>query len=291
MHFQEHIYLAQFKDDFILLDTRKDKYTICSNQSSELFIRIIEKRKPFSENGILTGRQLPVQNKVSSTSQFPLSALTKNHFSEEGDHLLASAQQCSFQKENHISQFSSQDLIVIQNLIEDRILEKKDTPYPFYIDLKPNSCGVSNVDWRLPLENKKVHLNFSVLRVFMTLLQVNFFIKFRGLHATIQLIKKSRKNHLNYIVPQDEELENLANLVNKACLIHPTRIKCLEWAITYVLLALKQKWKCNLEIGVQNYPFFAHAWVECAGKVVMDSQDLREGLSIILNEPFRMLSI
>jgi len=189
------------------------------------------------------------------------------------------------------TQFSLQDPTDIQKLIDDGIIEKKDTLYPFYIDRKLDSDGVSNVDWSLPLENKKVHLNSSVLRAFMTLLQVNFYIKVRGFYSTIQLIKKSRKIQSNYIIPRNEELTNLANIVNKACLIYPTRTKCLEWAMTFVLLALKRKWKCNLEIGVQNYPFFAHAWVECDGKVVMDSQDLREGLAIILNEPFRKLKI
>ena len=125
----------------------------------------------------------------------------------------------------------------------------------------------------------------------MTLLQVNFYIKMRGFYSTIQLIKKSYNLDLTYVVPSEEELRDLATIVNKACFIYPTRIKCLEWGITFVLLALKRKWKCNLEIGVQNYPFFAHAWVECDGKIVTDSQDLREGLAIILNEPFRRLKI
>jgi hypothetical protein len=245
-HLSDHIYIAQFQDELILLDTKQDKYTICFKEFSGLLVNLLE------------GKQSASEGKLFSSSS---------------------------------AQFSSQEQFIIQKLIDDNIIEKREGRYPFHIDRKLDSEGVSNVDWNLPLENKKIHLNFSTLRAFITLLQVNFFIKFRGLHATIQLIKKSRKNHLNYIVPQDEELENLANLVNKACLIHPTRIKCLEWAITYVLLALKQKWKCNLEIGVQNYPFFAHAWVECDGKVVMDSQDLREGLVIILNEPFRKLTI
>lgn len=231
-HLRNHIYIAQFQDELILLDTKQDKYTICFKQFSEILI------------GLLEGKL-----------------------------------------------FSSQNLDYIQTLIDDRIIEKKDTLYHFYIDRKLDSNGVSNVDWSLPLENKKVHLNVKVLSALMTLLRVNFYIKVRGLHSTIQLIKKSRKSKLDYIIPQDDELCDLANIVNKACLIYPTRTKCLEWAMTFVLLALKRKWKCNLEIGVQNYPFFAHAWVECNGKVVMDSEDLRRGLSIILNEPFRKLKI
>ena len=107
----------------------------------------------------------------------------------------------------------------------------------------------------------------------------------------IQMIKNSRKKEESYTIPSKEDLAELAAIVNKACFVYPARTKCLEWAITFVLLSLKRKWKCNLEIGVQNYPFFAHAWVECDGKVVMDSQDLRKGLGIILNEPFRRIKI
>lgn len=245
-HLSNHIYIAQFQDELILLDTKQDKYVICFKQCSELLVDILERKQSASKEEL---------------------------FSSSGSQSLPKA------------------LDLIQRLIDDGVIEKKDSLYPFHIDWKINSDGISNVDWRLPLENKQVSLSIQVLKAFMTLLQVNFYIKVRGLYSTIQLIKKSQNSQSNYIIPQDEELRDLANIVNKACLIYPIRIKCLEWAITFVLLALKQKWKCNLEIGVQNYPFLAHAWVECEGKVVMDSQDLREGLAIILNEPFRKLKI
>jgi len=186
---------------------------------------------------------------------------------------------------------STQNLSYVQKLLDDGLIKTKDSPYPYHIDRKPLSDGVSNVDWRLPLDNTKVSLNAQVLKALITLIKVNFYIKFRGLYPAIQLIKKSCKNQSNYSIPQDKELRELANVVNKACLMYPTRTKCLEWAMTYVLLALKRGWRCNLEIGVQNYPFMAHAWVECDGKVIMDSQDLREGLGIILNEPFRRVKI
>lgn len=257
-HLKDHIYITKFQDELILLDTKRDKYTICFKQFSELLVGLLEGKQSASEDNFLTEGGVPAEN--ASLSSFS-------------------------------SQFPTQNLITIQKLIDDRVIEKKDTPYPFHIDRKPESEGVSNVDWSLPLENKKVHLNFQVLKALMTLLKVNLYIKVRGFYSTIQLIKKSRKSQSNYTIPTDENLKELANIVNKSCLIYPTRTKCLEWAMTFVLLALKRKWKCNLEIGVQNYPFFAHAWVECDGKVVMDSQELREGLAIILNEPFRKLKI
>lgn len=245
-YLSDHIYITQFREELILLDTKEDKYTVCFKEFSKLL------------SGILGQDNSPSKGENIS-------------FSDYKD--------------------SPETLVYIQKALADNIIERKDSPYPFYIDKKPKSDGVSNVDWRLPLENKKVSLNLQVLKAFTTLIKVNFYIKFKGLYPTIQVIKRSRKINTEYTIPQAEELRDLANVVNKACLMYPTRTKCLEWAMTFVLLALKRKWKCNLEIGVQNYPFMAHAWVECDGKVVMDSQELREGLGIILNEPFRRMKI
>ncbi|HQS84415.1 MAG: hypothetical protein B7Y25_07905 [Alphaproteobacteria bacterium 16-39-46] len=244
-HLRDHIYVTQFRDELVLLDTKRDKYTICCKQISDLIISAIEKTQANTEVSYFSFAVPP----------------------------------------------TLQDMSTLQTLIGDNIIEEKDNSYPFYIDRKVDSDGVSNVDWVLPLENKKVRMNFSVVKALMTLIKVNFYIKVCGFYRTIRMIKKSRNSELTYIIPSTEELRDLANIVNKACLIYPTRTKCLEWAMTFVLLALRQRWKCNLEIGVQNYPFFAHAWVECDGKVVMDSQDLREGLGIVLNEPFRKLKV
>ena len=109
-------------------------------------------------------------------------------------------------------------------------------------------------------------------------------------NKTINLLKKSKLKHSNYQIPPNKDLFNLTSIVNNACFLYPVRTKCLEWSITFVLLALGKGWKCNVEIGVQNYPFFAHAWPECDGNVVGDSQHLRENMAIILNEPFRRQS-
>ena len=183
----------------------------------------------------------------------------------------------------------SSEIEEVYSLVHDGIIEKKKSPFPFYIDRKLHSEGVENVDWRLPLENIHVPFNLEVVRAFLTLLKVNFYIKLRGFYPGIRLIKKARNKKRNYLIPTNEDLRALADNVNKACFLYPMRTKCLEWAMTFVLLALKRRWKCNLEIGVQNYPFLAHAWVECDGNIVMDSEGLRDDLAIILNEPFRKI--
>jgi len=238
-HLSDHIYVTQFREEYILLDTQKDKYTICSKEFSGLLGSIFEKNVLF-----------PTVNKEIS-----------------------------------------QEFAFIERLLADKIIAKEDVLYPFYIDKKPNSSGVPNVDWRLPLKNSEIKFNLRVLQALWSLIRVNFYIKFRGFYSGIQLIKNSRKAQTEYSIPTTSELENLAQTLNKACVFYPTRTKCLEWAMAYVLLALKRKWRCNMEVGVQNYPFFAHAWVECDGKVVMDKQNLRTGMAVILNEPFRKLRL
>lgn len=242
-HLSEHVYASKFRDEFILLDAKQDKYIICSNQLSELLLGLVG--GPYS----------------------------KSSFSPTSDKKL------------------SDNKTDLEMLISNEIIEKKAGIYPYYIDQKTDSHGVSNVDWRLPLDGKKAKLNLPVLEALITLVKVHFCIQIRGFYRAIQLIKKAHKIQSNYIIPTTPELDDLARIVNKACIIYPKRTKCLEWAMTFVLLALKRKWKCNLEIGVQNYPFMAHAWVECDGKLIMDSEDLREGMAIILNEPFRRLKI
>lgn len=242
MHYHpgDHIYFAQFREEFILLDTKEDKYVIYLKRCSALLTELFER-------------------------DFSISAIKPDALD------------------------NSQITALINKFLKNHIVVEKDTPYPFYIDKKVTSIGVSNVDWRLPLNNKKIRFNLSVLHALLILIKVNFFMKVKGFHSAIQMVKASRKNHKEYSIPKEGDLENLANILNKACLIYPTRTKCLEWAMSFVLLALQRKWRCNLEIGVQNYPFFAHAWVECDGKVVMDSQELRQEMAVILNEPFRKL--
>lgn len=237
-HLCDHVYVAQYKNELILLDTKLDKYVICHEKISDLVLGLIVHGKTLSS--FCHNENLEVINEI-------------------------------------------------KKLIDNGILETKNIPYSFYTDCKPTSTGVSNVDWKLPLRSQRTSLNLSVLKAYKALIQINFYIKFKGFYSSLQLIKKHRDYRSNYVIPKHKELMGLANILNNACLLYPTRTKCLEWSMTFVLLALKRNWKCNIEIGVQNYPFLSHAWVECDGKIVMDSEGLRDGLAIVLSEPFRKL--
>ncbi len=50
-----------------------------------------------------------------------------------------------------------------------------------------------------------------------------------------------------------------------------SRLDCLPRAMTICLLLRARGIPATLHIGVKRYPFGAHAWVECMGRVIDDS--------------------
>ncbi len=51
----------------------------------------------------------------------------------------------------------------------------------------------------------------------------------------------SKANNLEF----DNAVTQIANDLNYSCLYFPAKTKCLEWAMTYLFLALRKKYKCN----------------------------------------------
>lgn len=64
-------------------------------------------------------------------------------------------------------------------------------------------------------------------------------------------------------------------------MLYYKRTKCLEWACALILLGINHGLSLNLVIGVQNRPFFAHAWVEHLGSIVGDNPRRRQQLAVI----------
>lgn len=166
------------------------------------------------------------------------------------------------------------------------VLVEHTLPYPFLIDKK--ITGVSNIDWQLPLNGLDTQPFPPLIKeAFWNLIKVHMILKCRGFY---QLIKIIRKRYSPYAIsPPKHELQQIIEALNHACLFYPIRTKCLEWAATLTLIALKRDWKCNLVIGVQNRPFLAHAWAENEASVIADDPTLQDSLSLILREPFRSI--
>ena len=175
-------------------------------------------------------------------------------------------------------------------LREIEILSKIDYNYSSGIQLKKTnfSAGAPNIDWRMSISDLDIKVKISMIfEAYLLLIKVYFIINIFGFYSLIKAIK--RKN-IGCVKKDAKEFDILATALNQACFYFPIKTKCLEWSAALTFMGLKRKWKCNLEIGVQNLPFAAHAWVKADDKVIADSKNLPETLSVILSEPFLIRS-
>ena len=147
--------------------------------------------------------------------------------------------------------------------------------------------GIQNVDWRAPQPQKHLRVPFiMVIEAFWTLLVTYTRLNFAGFASVIRHLKtKAQKCKPGFSGPCD--FECLMAALHRAYFFFPKKIKCLEWSAALILMGLRRNRRCNLIIGVQKYPFLAHAWVEEEGTVIGDRPELSTQLSIILAEPFR----
>lgn len=175
----------------------------------------------------------------------------------------------------------------VHDLIDLRILSWNNHNQPNEKVLLKSACsaGAANIDWHMSRNDLFSKTNkVIILEAYISLVKVFVLMHLYGFRGLIDAIRKNADKTCNLVKP--EEFNVLVSALNKACFFFPVRTKCLEWSGALILLGLKKKLKCNLEIGVQNLPFAAHAWVRVGDKVIADTQDLPNTLSVILSEPF-----
>ncbi len=125
----------------------------------------------------------------------------------------------------------------------------------------------------------------EIFKAFLMLSKVHKMMKKNGTIGLIHLIKNNAPNN-PASTPTNEQIAQLSATVDAATILYPKKTYCLAWAATFVLLGLKRNWRCNLVIGVQTNPFYAHAWAECAQNVIHDDPMVAEVLSVIFKEPY-----
>jgi len=137
--------------------------------------------------------------------------------------------------------------------------------------------------WRPFLHSSKWH----ILKAFFELKKVHRIINNRGIGEILDLLKKISSKKTNLHNPSENEIKELVAAIDAATLLYPKKTFCLAWATTFVIMALKRNWSCNLVIGIQTNPFYAHAWAEATGNVIHDDPTIAQVLSIILREPLK----
>jgi hypothetical protein len=65
-----------------------------------------------------------------------------------------------------------------------------------------------------------------------------------------------------------------ADRVAQAGAFYPGRAECLEQSLVLLILLRRRGLPAQLRLGVQNFPFSAHAWVELDGRPVNEREEL-----------------
>ncbi|MBS1988669.1 lasso peptide biosynthesis B2 protein [Candidatus Dependentiae bacterium] len=177
----------------------------------------------------------------------------------------------------------------IHYFLEKKIIKKRDT-----------SCAVRSIkkalepgglaDYQWDRKEKFVESTqaswFLTFKFLYLVFRVDCALRRNGIVGILKKIEVYKKKHAIYQDLMLQDIQTLSNALDRACSIYPKKIFCLAWASAFTLMALKMGYKCNLVIGVQSPPFYAHAWAQVGDLVINDDSIIKSRLAIILATPF-----
>jgi transglutaminase superfamily protein len=111
----------------------------------------------------------------------------------------------------------------------------------------------------------------SIARCFVTLLFARLALKTLGFRRTVRFARW-RGRRAGRRTPRSTPLA-AARSVAIAGAFFPGRAVCLEQSIALFLVLRRLGHEASLRIGVQPYPFLAHAWVEHDGQAVLEDEE------------------
>jgi transglutaminase superfamily protein len=115
----------------------------------------------------------------------------------------------------------------------------------------------------------------SVARCTLALLAVRARLKARGFGPTVAWARRIGARVAGPgLTPV--EVERTAWHVAVAGAFFPGRAVCLEQSLALYVLLRRRGAPAELRLGVQVYPFYAHAWVELNGQPVNEDQETVE---------------
>ena len=115
-----------------------------------------------------------------------------------------------------------------------------------------------------------------VLKAYFMLLCIDIKLKLQGFARVWNWLTARNSPHAIIEFQNERELiASVCHTVQGAARFYIRRIDCLEKSMAVYRLLRIRGIVVQLCIGVQKYPFYAHAWVEYQGEVVNDSQEVK----------------
>ena len=115
----------------------------------------------------------------------------------------------------------------------------------------------------------------SVARCALTLLAVRARLKVRGFGRSVAWARRRGERAPGARLAA-EQVERAAYHVAVAAAFFPGRAVCLEQSLALYVLLRRRGVPAELRVGVQVYPFHAHAWVELDGEPVNEDREVVE---------------
>lgn len=97
-------------------------------------------------------------------------------------------------------------------------------------------------------------------------------LKTLGLRRSVKLARRLAKP-ADPAAGDGRQVHEVARMVATAAAFYPGRAQCLEQSLALFLLLRRRGIPAELRLGVQPFPFAAHAWVEHAGHPVNERED------------------
>lgn len=139
--------------------------------------------------------------------------------------------------------------------------------------------GIKEMEWVSRNKSDSSELWLTIKALFH-LRKINVAVNKGGMSGLINFLDALSHKTRNKTISVVKSLI-LASSLEKACLLYPKKTKCLIFAATLFSLHCEQKLNCDFAIGVQNLPFYAHAWIEVDGAVINDNPELQKKLAVI----------
>lgn len=111
-----------------------------------------------------------------------------------------------------------------------------------------------------------------VVTCMVLLLAADLSLKTLGLRRSVKLARRLvRRSEAG--TADRPGIMAVARAVAAAAAFYPGRAQCLEQSLALFLLLRRRRIAADLRIGVQPFPFSAHAWVEHDGRAINEVED------------------
>jgi hypothetical protein len=112
----------------------------------------------------------------------------------------------------------------------------------------------------------------GVLKCLLLLVTSDISLRVLGFARTMRLARFLGGNREGDVA--DQVIRQTLHNIVVATALYPGRSKCLEQTVASFVLLRRRGAPVQMRLGVQPYPFFAHAWLEMHGHPLTESQEV-----------------